>query len=103
MLILINETREGVNAKLELWREVLESNGFRISRTKTEFMECKFSKNRNRNEGIVRIDNQEIHRSDHFHYLGLIMHKGEILDDVAHRIRAGWVKWRVAFGVLCDK
>ncbi|MES6826658.1 reverse transcriptase domain-containing protein, partial [Cutibacterium acnes] len=30
-VVLIDETREGVNAKLELWRGVLELNGFRIS------------------------------------------------------------------------
>ncbi len=32
------------------------------------------------------------------------MHKeGDIVDDVAHRIRVGWLKWRGASGVLCDK
>ncbi|MES6387734.1 hypothetical protein U6T19_12255, partial [Cutibacterium acnes] len=32
------------------------------------------------------------------------MHKeGDIVDDVAYRIRAGWVKWRGASGLLCDK
>lgn len=59
-VVLIDETREGVNAKLELWRGVLESKGFRISQTKTEYMECKFSQNRSRNEGGVKIDNQDI-------------------------------------------
>ena len=103
-VVLIDETREGVNAKLELWRGVLESKGFRISRTKTEYMECKFSQNRSRNEGVVKIDNQDIPQSDHFRYLGSIMHKeGDIVDDVAHRIKTGWLKWRGAFGVLCDK
>ncbi|GKA37116.1 hypothetical protein Tco_0723681 [Tanacetum coccineum] len=28
---------------------------------------------------------------------------GRVDDDVAHRIRAGWVKWRAASGVLCDR
>ena len=42
-VVLIDETREGVNAKLEQWRDVLESIGFTISRTKIEYMECKFS------------------------------------------------------------
>ena len=89
-VVLIDETREGVNAKLELWRGVLESNGFRISWTKTEYMECKFSQNRSRNEGVVRIDNQDIPQSGHFRYLGSIMHKEEdIVDDVVHGIRAG--------------
>ncbi|XP_070051793.1 uncharacterized protein [Nicotiana tomentosiformis] len=27
---------------------------------------------------------------------------GEINEDVAHRIGAGWLKWRLASGVLCD-
>ena len=83
----------GLNVKLELWRGVLKSKGFRISRTKTKYMECKFSQNRSRNVGVVRNDNQEIPRSDHFCYLGSIMHKeGDIVDDVAHRIRAEWLK-----------
>ena len=43
-IILVDETRAGVNAKLELWRQTLESRGFRLSRTKTKYMECKFSK-----------------------------------------------------------
>ena len=43
-IVLVDETRVRVNAKLELWRQTLESRGFRLSRTKTEYMECKFSK-----------------------------------------------------------
>ena len=34
--------RAGVNRKLELWRRMLESKGFRLSRTKTEYMMCDF-------------------------------------------------------------
>jgi len=33
---LIDKTREGVNAKSELWRDVLESKCFEISQTKTK-------------------------------------------------------------------
>ena len=43
-IVLVDETRTGVNAKLELWRQTLESRDFRLSRAKTEYMECKFSK-----------------------------------------------------------
>ncbi|XP_070008739.1 uncharacterized protein [Nicotiana sylvestris] len=28
---------------------------------------------------------------------------GETDEDVTHRIRAGWMKWRLASGILCDK
>ena len=41
---LADETWSGVNAKLEIWRDTLESKGFQSSGTKTEYMECKFSK-----------------------------------------------------------
>ena len=36
--VLFDETRAEVNAKLELWRQTLESRGFRLSRTKIEYM-----------------------------------------------------------------
>ena len=59
-IVLVDETRSGVNANLETWRDTLESKGFGLSRTKTEQMERKFSKSRNRDEMKVRLDSQEI-------------------------------------------
>ena len=41
-VVLVDESRTGVNQKLELWRETLESKGFRLSRTKTKYMRCDF-------------------------------------------------------------
>ena len=39
-----------------------------------------------------------------FKYLGsVIQSNGEIDGDVTNRIQAGWLKWRAATGVLCDK
>ncbi|KAM2015880.1 hypothetical protein ACFX16_046360 [Malus domestica] len=103
-IVLIDETQEGVNAKLNLWREVLESKGLRLSRSKTEYMECKFSANEGQNELGVRIGDQEIPKSDRFRYLGSILQKnGELDGDLNHRIQAGWMKWKSASGVLCDR
>ncbi|KAM1798712.1 hypothetical protein ACFX12_032753 [Malus domestica] len=103
-IVLIDETQEGVNAKLNLWREVLESKGLRLSRSKTEYMECKFSANGCQNELGVRIGDQEIPKSDRFRYLGSILQKnGELDGDLNHRIQAGWMKWKSASGVLCDR
>ncbi|KAM2624013.1 hypothetical protein TB1_031028 [Malus domestica] len=103
-IVLIDETQEGVNAKLNLWREVLESKGLRLSRSKTEYMECKFSANGGQNELGVRIGDQEIPKSDRFRYLGSILQKnGELNEDLNHRIQAGWMKWKSASGVLCDR
>ncbi|XP_047263667.1 uncharacterized protein LOC124896188 [Capsicum annuum] len=41
--VFIDETRSGVNAKLEDWRQTLKSKGFRLSRSKKNYFECKFS------------------------------------------------------------
>ena len=42
-IVLVYDTRARVYAKLELWRQTLKSRSFRLSRTKTENMECKLS------------------------------------------------------------
>ena len=52
----------------------------------------------------MRIQDHEIPQSDSFCYLGSIISKdGEIDEDVKHRIKAGWLKWRLSSGVLCDR
>ena len=87
-IILVDETRAGINAKLEVWR-TLKSQGFRLSKAKTEYMECKFSKQKIRDYSIMRLDGQEIPMSNHFKYLGSIIQKdGEINSKVNHRIQA---------------
>ncbi|KAF3664601.1 Protein BOLA2 [Capsicum annuum] len=87
-VVLIDETRGGVNAKLEIWRQTLESKGFRLSRTKTEYLECKITEVSQEDGVVVKLDSQG---------------NGEVDKDVTHRIGAGWLKWRLASGVLCDK
>ena len=42
----------------------LESKGFQLSRTKIEYMEYKYINSRNKNKGVVRLDGQEILKSD---------------------------------------
>ncbi|KAM1528699.1 hypothetical protein ACFXTI_017714 [Malus domestica] len=67
-------------------------------------MECKFSANGGQNELGVRIGDQEIPKSDRFRYLGSILQKnGELDGDLNHRIQAGWMKWKSASDVLCDR
>ncbi|MCQ7222061.1 hypothetical protein NP006_23450, partial [Salmonella enterica] len=53
-IVLVNETRERVNVKLESLWETLEVKYFRLSRIKTEYMKFKFS-NIKHNEIIVKI------------------------------------------------
>ena len=69
------------------------ARGFKISHTKTEYMDCNFSGHIKRVETIVRIEDHEIPQRDSFRYLGFIITKdGEIDEDVKHRIKAGWLK-----------
>ena len=42
-IMLVDESRDDVNTKLERWQEALESKGFNISRAQTEYMDCNFS------------------------------------------------------------
>ena len=71
-IVLINETREGVNAKLERWKHALESTGFRVSRSKTKYLYCCFS-GREDERGKVTIDGMTIPKAEKFKYFGLII------------------------------
>ncbi|XP_070042863.1 uncharacterized protein [Nicotiana tomentosiformis] len=52
----------------------------------------------------VKLDTQVIPKRGSFKYLGSIIQGNEEIDeDVTHRIRVGWMKWRLTSGVLCDK
>jgi hypothetical protein len=45
---------------------------------------------------------QLVSKKGTFCYLGLMLQKdGDVDEDVSHRIKAGWLKWRQAFDVLC--
>jgi hypothetical protein len=41
-VVLVDESRARVNRNLELWQETLQYKGFKLSRTKTEYMGCDF-------------------------------------------------------------
>jgi hypothetical protein len=67
-----------------------------------EYMKCDFSATTQK-EGDARLDGQVISKKDIFRYLGSMLQKnGDIDEDLSHRIKADWLKWRQASGVLCD-
>ncbi|GJS93233.1 hypothetical protein Tco_0800201 [Tanacetum coccineum] len=43
-IVLIAELTEGLNNRLESWREALEDNGLRVSREKTKYLRCDFGR-----------------------------------------------------------
>ena len=65
-VVLVDESQAGVNRKLELWRQTLESKGFRLSRTKTEYMSAQ-------EEGDVSLEGQVVPKKDTFRYLGSML------------------------------
>ena len=102
-VVLVDESQAGVNRKLELWWQTLESKCFRLNRTKTEYMRCDFG-GVVQQEGDVSLEDQVVPKKDTFRYLGSMLQKdGDIDADVSHRIKAGWIKWRQASSILCDK
>ena len=74
-----------------------------MSRSKTEYMGCKFRQRRNNEQGMITLDGQKIPVMKCFKYLRSIIQKdGEINGAVNHRIKVVWLKWSV-IGVLCDR
>jgi hypothetical protein len=103
-VVLLGESREELNGRLETWRQALEAYGFRLSRSKKEYMECNFSGRRSRSTLEVKVGDHIIPQVTQFKYLeSIVQNDGEIEADVSHRIQAGWLKWRRASRVLCDK
>ena len=91
-VVLVDETRAGVIRKLEIWRQTLESKGFRLSRIKTGYMRCNFS-GVGGEDGDVSLEGQLVPKRDTFQYLGsMSQSNGDIVEDVCHRIKAVWMK-----------
>ena len=57
-----------MNQELGLWQEILESKGFRLSRTKTEYMTCDFGTT-TREEEDISLKGQVVPRNDTFRYI----------------------------------
>jgi hypothetical protein len=87
-VVLIDESKTGVDQKLELWRRTLEAKGFKLSRSKTEYMKCDFSATTQENVD-VKLNGQVVPKKDTFHYLGSMLQKDEDINkDLSHRIKA---------------
>ena len=82
----------------------MESNGLRTSRIKTEFLKCNFSGLEQESDQEVTIGQDVVAYTTKYKCLGSIIKSNrEISEDVTHRIQACWLKWRAAYGLLCDR
>jgi len=88
-VILIDETTVGLNNKLQKWRHTLESRGFQLSRSKTEYLRCGFSSMEGGGGDVTR-GGVVIPRVKTFRYLGVIIEEMRDIDsDIDHCIRVG--------------
>ncbi|KAD3338326.1 hypothetical protein E3N88_33847 [Mikania micrantha] len=74
--------------------------------SKTEYLCCNFSGTNGEEDEDhqVTIGGQEVPQTTKFKYLGSFdQSDGDIDCDVAHRVQAGWNRWRAATSILCDK
>jgi len=72
-IVLIDESREGVNTKLEHSRDTLEVKSFRLSRSNTEYLHCIFSVGEGGTASEVAIEGAVIPRAERFRYPSLII------------------------------
>ena len=99
-IVLVSDSREQVEDRLERWRSALEKRGLKISRSKTEYM-CL---NETNGGGLVRLQGNAMSKVEEFKYLGsTVQGNGECEREVRRRVQAGWYGWRKVSGVLCDR
>ncbi|GKE48983.1 hypothetical protein Tco_1480241, partial [Tanacetum coccineum] len=98
-IVLLSKLAKGLNNRLENWREALEDNGLKVSRKMTEYLRCDFSniKIAHNEEVDICIGDKTLQPKESFRYLRSMMYKSERIDeDVSHRIKTTWLKWRAA-------
>ncbi|XP_019235788.1 PREDICTED: uncharacterized protein LOC109216109 [Nicotiana attenuata] len=89
-IILIDETRDGIKERMEVWRHALESKDSKLSRTKTEYLECKFSAKPRKASVEVRLESQVIPTRGSFKYLGSVIRGVGRQTRMSHTV-LGWV------------
>ncbi|EYC17012.1 hypothetical protein Y032_0032g2617 [Ancylostoma ceylanicum] len=98
--MLAAETREELQAEVQLWGDRLQRYGLRLNIEKTEYMECV----PRIEDGPICVDGNDLKKVDCFKYLGSrIASTGDILPDALGRANATWMNWRTTTGILCDK
>ncbi|KAK9071956.1 hypothetical protein SSX86_008387 [Deinandra increscens subsp. villosa] len=103
-IVLVAEKKHDLKSRLLEWHAALERKGFRISRSKTEYLHCNFSGITSGEDIDFTIGEVLVMQTTKFKYLGsFVQSDGDIDFDATHRVQAGWCKWRAASGVLCDK
>ena len=100
-VVILAKSKNALQAKLERWRETLESGGLKISRRKTECMTTDLDEDQG---ATIQIGGRDLKRVTSFKYLGSVTQaSSELEKEINHRIQSGWKNWRKITGVVCDK
>ena len=67
-IVLIDETREGVNNNLEQWKDTLDTKGSMLSKSKTKYLKCRFSEGKCDIEDEVIIEGMAITRVENLDF-----------------------------------
>ncbi|EYC26912.1 hypothetical protein Y032_0009g423 [Ancylostoma ceylanicum] len=98
--MLAAETREDLQAEVQLRKDRSQRYGLRLNIEKTEYMEC----GPRIKDGTICVDGNDLKKVECFKYLGSkIASTGDILSDALGRANAAWMKWRTTTGILYDK
>ena len=104
-LVITAETKEELQDRVSKWQERLEAGGLKINVNKTEVMRS--TRNKELDDGSNPVKDRAgkvFNCVAKFKYLGsTISEQGGSSEDVQERIKTGWMKWREASGVLCDR
>jgi hypothetical protein len=99
-IILGDESKDEVEKDLNIWVDVLEGNGLKVSRKKTEYLMTNFSEKEYK-ESKVMIKEEELEKVE-FKYLGsMIKADGSLEGEIKGCLQTGWLKWGQA-SVFCD-
>lgn len=102
-IVIVAEDAQTLQVALDDWKEALEGNGLRISRSKTEYLFMPFSDSDAPSPDIY-LDNEVLPKCNKFKYLGsAISSSATCHEDVSARVQTAWMKWHQLTGVLCDK
>ena len=95
--VLVAETREEVEEKLNRWRDALESRGLKISRDITEYMQMGQQDDGNQ----LYSAHKRFNKVEAVRYLGSnLSQDGELDREINGRIQAGWKNWRKCSGLI---
>ena len=103
-LVLCDGNQQQLEERLEKWRNVMESAGMKLSRSKTEYLPPPGEHGDIRMREYNSENRATLTKCGEFKYLGTtIQQDGGCQKEVALRISKAWNKWRELTGVLCDR